>query len=91
MWNTTSYGSHMFGADGMGWGWFAGFHGIFGLLVMTLVIVGLFYLVRSISGVDGAHVEGPTVHPRSALELRYAKGEIDREEYLRRKHDLDTA
>ena len=76
------------GMMGYGWGWMP-FHGIFSLLFLVLVIVGLGVLVRFMF-VGGSY---PTRgHGRSpgldALEERYAKGEINRDEYLQKKRDL---
>ena len=66
-----------------GWWWFP-FHGLFTVLV--LVIMAL---------VIGSIARGPRhalPHGRSTaldmLEQRYARGEIQRDEYLQKKHDL---
>ena len=80
------YGPHM-----MWWG--GGWYGmIFGplimILVLALVIAATVLLVRWLRGQS----PGIAVHlERSPLDLlneRYARGEIDREEYLRRRTDL---
>ncbi len=73
----------------MGWGWWMPFHGIFSLLLLVLVIVGIVAAARfRFSG--GAHeVLGRARSPGlDVLEERYAKGEIQRDEYLQKKRDL---
>jgi len=76
---------------GFGWGMF----GIFGLLWMLLFFVGLVllivWLVRQFSQ-DGERSGSRGSGGRSAiriLEERYARGEIDRDEYLTRRADLE--
>jgi putative membrane protein len=65
------------------------FHGIFSLIFLVLVTVGIVVAIRSILGAGRYPKPG---HDRStALELleeRYAKGEIQREEYLQKRRDL---
>ncbi len=68
---------------GWGWWWFP-FHGLISLVVLVLVIVLLARAFRAPHAYVG--------HGRSAaldmLEQRYARGEIQREEYLEKKKDL---
>ena len=58
------------------------------ILVLALVIAAMVLLVRWLRGQS----PGIAVHPeRSPLDLlneRYARGEIDREEYMRRRANL---
>lgn len=66
------------------------------LAVLALIVVGIVLLVRGLTRHD--HVQpgppqGPPPGPssRSALQVleeRYARGEIQREEFLQRKQDL---
>ena len=76
-------GPHMFG-----WGWMPGF-GLMPILFWVLV-AGLIVAVvrvsraRSIQGGPG----GARSSGRAILEERYAKGEIQRDEYLQKKGDL---
>ena len=65
------------------------FQGIFFLLLFVLAIIGIVALGRSIlrSGARRAGEE-PGSSSLEILEQRYAKGELDREEYLQKKSDL---
>ena len=85
---TTSYdyGPHM-----MWWG--GGWYGmIFGplimILVLALVIAATVLLVRWLRGQSPKIAVHPERSPLDLLNERYARGEIDREEYLRRRTDL---
>jgi putative membrane protein len=70
--------------QGQWMGWWMPFHGVLSLLFLALVIAGIVALVRSPR--DGRH--GRRSSGLAVLEERYARGEIDREEYLQKKHDL---
>ena len=66
------------------------------LAILALIVVGIILLVRSLTSHN--HVQpGPPQGPMpgsgsgsamQVLEERYARGEIQREEFLQRKHDL---
>jgi putative membrane protein len=71
------------------------------IVVAALVIAGIVLLVRALAGANDA--EGPrdsdqgsgeTVRPCSraleVLEERYARGEIDQQEFLQRRADLGS-
>ena len=69
-----------------GWGWGMA---IFGWLFMTVVIVGVGWAIWSTT----RRPEQPLRQTPSALDVlddRYARGEIDRDEYLERKGDLEV-
>ena len=75
-------GSGMMG--GFSWWWFMS---IFFILFWGLVILGIVALVRNLSGSRGSD----SSRADSALEVlkkRYARGEIDKEEYEEKKKDL---
>lgn len=73
----------------MGWGWWMPFHGIFALLLLALVIVGIVALTRSAFGGGSHGIHGRSRSPGlDVLEERYAKGELQRDEYLQKKRDL---
>jgi putative membrane protein len=87
----------------MMWGWGNAWGGagealmaILMLAVLALIVVGIVLLVRGLTGHEHAQ-PGPSPGPPpgpvaktaiQVLEERYARGEIDREEFVRRKHDL---
>ena len=84
MWYGGGYGP---GMSGWGWGLMGGLHGLFWLVLLALAGVALVALVRYLWR-GGA---GPDVTSSSAkrvLDERYARGEIDRAEYLQRRQDL---
>lgn len=74
------------GWDHMGpWGWGMGIFGaLFMLLVVGLIVWLIVYLARDSQG-GGAG----TKRALDLLDERYARGEIDREEYLERRADLE--
>jgi len=84
----------MGGWDGSGWLW--PFHFLIPLLFLALVIAVIVLAVRYAMG-WGGHPIGPGmtgygVERRSSaldlLEERYARGEINRDEYLEKKRDI---
>lgn len=80
-----TFGHHMFsdyGFMGMGGG-FVG--GIFMILFWVLAIAGIIYLVKHLSQNQGAK-QNKT--PLNILKERYAKGEIGKEEFEKKKKDL---
>lgn len=79
---------------GTGFGWIGFF---FMLLFWAIIIVGIILVVRAVSGqgrdrdTRGYEERPPATRRSSALEIleeRYARGEIDRQEFLDRKKDL---
>jgi putative membrane protein len=57
---------------------------LFMIALLALVIAGIVAAVRWIGGDGGGRVRTA----RDILDERYARGEIDREEYLRRRDDI---
>ncbi|MEM7828219.1 MAG: SHOCT domain-containing protein [Candidatus Aenigmatarchaeota archaeon] len=79
------WGDWMYGY-GMGWGWF-GF--ILMIVFLVLVIAGIIYLVKVLAGgKSSTYFKEETAI--DILKKRYAKGEIDAEEFARRKKDLES-
>ncbi len=74
---------HMWGGE---WGWGGMFLGpVFGILFIAVIAVAIVLVVRALGG--GAAPRGG----RSALDIldeRFARGDIDREEYEERKRVL---
>jgi putative membrane protein len=69
--------------DRLDWGmWFGP---LFALLPLALLIIAVVFLIRWLGG---RATEGSSRGPRDILDSRYARGELNREEYLRRRDDL---
>jgi len=77
----------MMGGDG--WGWFWPFHFIIPILFLAIIITAVVMVVRYATGWGD---QSPRLERRSpgldALEERYARGEIKRDEYLEKKRDI---
>lgn len=67
-----------------GWGMGLGF--IFWVALLVLIVAAVLWLIRSQTTTRGA--TGRRSSGRDVLDERYARGEIDREEYLQKKRDL---
>jgi len=75
--------------DGYGMAGGFGFGGIFMILWWVLIIVGIVVLVKwmiTSSGGDGR--SGGDSSALDILKQRYARGEIDEQEFQKRKRDL---
>jgi putative membrane protein len=68
-------------------GWALGFGWIFMLLFWALVILGIVAIVKWLMGVGTSGAAAPKT-PLQILEERYARGEIDRDEFEQKKRDL---
>ena len=73
--------AHWYGWDHSGWYWAMGLHGILWLALVVVAIVVLIQLSRR--GLPGADNSA-----KSTLDIRFARGEIDRGEYHEKKRDL---
>ena len=77
----------MWGYVHMGWmmdGWGMGFGFIPWLVILAVIIAGVVWIVGS-QPVRGGQRRSTGL---DVLEERYARGEITREEYLRKKRDI---
>jgi len=85
-WAQTGQGPwHMHGW-GMGWG---GGMVLGPLLTIGLVILLIALIVPFIRWIGaGSAANAPTRTARDILDERYARGDIDREEYMRRRQDI---
>ena len=70
------------GSGWMGLGW------IFMILIWVLVILGIVALVRWFATGSGDRREAQRKTPLEILRERYARGEIEREEYEQKRRDL---
>lgn len=81
----------MWGWNG-GWGWGGVVVSILMLLFWAAIIVGIVLVVRSLASSQASGAGQDAQARRSTaldvLEERYARGEIDREEFVRRRDDL---
>jgi putative membrane protein len=71
-----------------GYGWMGPLHVVFWIVVLVLIVALAVWLLRSFS-----RGRAPLTHERRSpgldvLEQRYARGEIEREEYLQKKRDM---
>ncbi|MCL4491077.1 MAG: SHOCT domain-containing protein [Nitrospirae bacterium] len=71
---------------GMGWGWFGP---ILMIVFWVLVIAGLVSLIKVLSG-GGRSTSAKEDTAIDILKKRYARGEIDAEEFARRRRDLES-
>ena len=78
-------GPGMMGYWGMGW-----FGGIFMIVFWILILVGLVFVIRWLVQATGkgAHSAQSGSRAMDILKERYARGEIDREEFEQRRRDL---
>lgn len=79
------WGDWMYGY-GMGWGWFGP---IMMIVFWALVIAGIVYLVKVLMG-SRSSTSAKEETALDILKKRYARGEIDAEEFARKKKDLES-
>ena len=73
--------ANWYGWDHSGWYWAMGFHGFLWLaLIVVATVVLIQFSRRGLPGADNS--------AKSALDIRFARGEIDRGEYRERKREL---
>ena len=87
-WRGFEYGH---GPGMMGWGYGMGwFGGIIGAAFWIAIIVGIIFLIRwlVLSTRSGTHGTAPGDSALEILKKRYARGEIDKEEFEEKKKDL---
>lgn len=78
----------MMGDWGYGYGVYGWIHMIIWLVILIAIIAGVVWLVRSMAGSAGQHLPPRRVSGLDVLEERYARGEINRDEYLEKKRDI---
>ena len=72
--------------SGYGMGFYGVGHWLIGILVILLFAALIAGFVRLFAG--GGGTRSRSEDPMTALDLLYAKGEISREEYLKKKADI---
>jgi len=86
------YGGGHMGPGMMGYGYGGGwFGGIFMILFWILIIIGLVFLIKWLIQSTKGESGRPLSNSSRALDIlkeRYARGEIDKEEFEERKKDL---
>lgn len=91
-WAQQGYNTWGRGWDGhMMGGWMGPFAGLLWMIAVAAIVVGAILLIRYLWTVGHGSTPGARGGRSEALELldkRYAAGEIEREEYLKRKEDL---
>ncbi|MFQ5846515.1 MAG: SHOCT domain-containing protein [Candidatus Methylomirabilales bacterium] len=82
----------MTGSMMWGPGWLGSGYGLFGMLLMllfwVLIIVGVVLIVRWLIGEARSSQPGSSETPLDILKKRYARGEIDKEQFENIKRDL---
>jgi putative membrane protein len=72
-----------------GWGWFGPLTMIIWLLILGLIIAGIVWFVRAMTQrADSPHLPARRSPGLEPLEERYARGEINRDEYLEKRRDI---
>ena len=90
-----NYGRGGYGGYGpgmMGWGYGGWFSSIFDIIFLIAVVVGVFFLIRwiiSASAKQGGQESGAGDSAIEILRKRYARGEINKEEFEEKKKDLE--
>ncbi|MCF8476835.1 MAG: SHOCT domain-containing protein [Pseudolabrys sp.] len=76
---------HGYGMGGFGYG---PVHLIVWAVILIAIVVGVIWLVRSMTAQGAHHLSPKRSAGLEVLEERYARGEIEREEYLQKKKDI---
>ena len=78
--------------DWMGWGWGGMWLGpLFMLALLALLVAVVIALTQWLGGDRARPSATPSRSAREVLDERYARGEIDRDEYLKRRQDISAA
>ena len=83
------YGPGMMGGFGYGYGSGLGMFGpILMVLSVAVIIVASIWFLRRFAPAGSHRMHGPRSGGLDVLEERYARGEINRDEYLQKKKDI---
>ena len=69
-----------------GYGWIGA---LISLAVVLIVVVLIIWVARRCIPVNRGQLATPQSNPREILQIRYARGELSREEYQQIKADLN--
>ena len=78
----------MFGTDG-GWGFGMGL----GMWIFWILLIVIVVALIKVAGSGSGSGSPPATHDKSPMEIlkiRYARGEIDEEEFNRRRRELES-
>lgn len=78
----------MWGEAGFGWGWGMGFGMIGMVLFWALIILGIVVLVKRVGGSPASSGTPASKSALDTLNERYARGEIEKQEFEEKKRDL---
>ena len=78
----------MMNGYGFGYGGYGVAHMIIWVVVLIAIIAGVVWLVRSIAAPGMHHMPPKRSTGLDVLEERYARGDINRDEYLEKKKDI---
>jgi len=88
MWHGISY-EFMDGGWGLGGYWLGmGLHGLFWFLLVTAIAITVIWSARGTSRPNDRAAMNGGPNSREILDARYARGEIERDDYLLRKRNL---
>ena len=91
MWNHMAYGDGSYGLMHGGSYWLGmGLHGLFWIAVLAAIVALVAWAVRSSNRPYGSAAPGAAPSPREILDARYARGEIEEDEYLTRRKALES-
>jgi putative membrane protein len=62
----------------------------FGTIILLVAVIGVLWLVYALGAARTQNRLGRRSPALEALEHRYARGEIDRDEYLKMKRDIKS-
>lgn len=74
----------------MMWGWSSGYGWIWMVVVWAAVIGGVIWAVTQLSARNGTPGRSDHSDARRILDERFARGEIDEDEYRRRRDELSS-
>jgi len=83
-------GSSMYGMGGGMMGYGGGFVPLLPFAFLVLLVVGVYYLLKEVTGTESAAAPSNGEKALEILKERYARGEITRDEYQKMKEELES-